>query len=120
MIVGFGVDLCSVKRMERLALDNLFLRRVFHEGERTLALGPQGPARLAARWAAREAFAKASGLGMAALGFRGVEVVSSPQGPKLVPHSPKAHEVFRRCKVFLSLSHEGDMAVAAVVLEERT
>lgn len=118
MIVGYGVDLCSVLRMQRLASDNLFLSKVFHPGELLACAGPKRAWSLAARWAAREAFAKATGLGMAKLGFKGVEVVSDGGAPRLKAHSSAALQALQGRRVWLSLSHDGEFAFAGVILEE--
>ena len=63
MIKGIGVDLCRISRMEKLLYNEHLLKRVFHQAEYDYAMSKANPARhLAASFAAREAFAKATGL----------------------------------------------------------
>ena len=122
-IVGIGCDLCSVSRMERAIEKAHFVERVFLPGERAYLDG-RGRARAqsaAAMFAAKEAAAKALGTGFT----QGVmpwtiEVSHSAQGaPQLLMHGAAQERLAALCGVraHLSLSHEGDMAMAMVILE---
>lgn len=124
MIVGIGVDQVEVARMERL-LDRWPKRireRLFTEGERATCDRRRSAAECyAARFAAKEAFLKALGTGLArGISWREVEVASSSPGrPRL-----RLHEVARRRlreagarSVHLSFTHEAGSATAFVVLE---
>ena len=122
-IVGIGCDLCAVSRMERAIEKAHFTERVFLPGERAYLDG-RGRARAqsaAAMFAAKEAAAKALGTGFA----QGVmpwtiEVVHSAQGaPQLLLHGASQERLaaIGGAKAHLSLSHEGDMAMAMVILE---
>ncbi|WP_291366002.1 holo-ACP synthase [Acetobacter sp. UBA5411] len=70
MIIGTGMDLCDMRRIEK-AIERFgarFLDRVFTETERARAERRSGQARIGAyakRWAAKEACAKALGTGFA-------------------------------------------------------
>lgn len=123
MIIGLGIDLAEVARIERALkrFGERFLRRCFAEAEARLCLQRPRPAGgLAMRWAAKEAFAKAAGLGMRGLAWREIEVMHDPRGkPSLVLHGrarqwADAHGV-KSCHV--SLTDDGPMAAAVVVLE---
>lgn len=119
MIVGVGVDLCVISRMVAHRSDDLFVCRIFTEEERGYAQGPLRAQRLAVRWAAREAFAKAVGLTIGQLGLCGVSVSLRHDGrPYLLFHSPRAKKVMQGRRAHLSLSHDGEVAVAFVVIEE--
>ncbi|NHN87873.1 holo-ACP synthase [Acetobacter conturbans] len=70
MIIGTGMDLCDMRRIERAIerFGDRFLLRVFTETERARADRRNGQARIGAyakRWAAKEACAKALGTGFA-------------------------------------------------------
>ena len=124
MIVGIGLDLAEVERIESALARHgqRFLERCFTPGERALCLSRPRPASaLAMRFAAKEAFAKAAGLGMRGLAWREIEVIHDPRGkPSLRLHGRalgwmRANEVNSS---HLSLTDEGGFAAAVVVLEK--
>ncbi len=122
MIVGVGIDLCDVARVERACASPAFCRRVFTDGELEYAASRAGRSEtLAGCFAAKEAFAKATGLGLARAGLKSVEVVHGRNGrpalrlrpgegfpPELAPGKARFH---------LSISHDGGRAAAVVVYE---
>ena len=115
-IVGVGVDVVEVERLRRaLARTPSLAERLFTAGERAA----DRPESLAARFAAKEAVAKALG---APGGLRWVdaEVVRDPGGrPRLVLHGGVAEEAAAQgiSTWHLSLSHDGGVATAVVVAE---
>lgn len=122
-VIGIGVDLCAVSRMERAIAKEHFYLRVFLEGERAY-LEEKGRARAqsaAAMFAAKEAVAKALGTGFA----RGVmpwciEVMHGEGGAPGIRLHGEAQARLGELgggRVLLSLSHEGDMAMAFAVIE---
>lgn len=124
MIAGLGLDLAEVERIAAAwqRFGQRFLGRCFTPAEAALCLSrPRPAAALALRFAAKEAFAKAAGLGMRGLAWREIEVVHDARGkPGLVLHG-RALAWARQQGVegmFLSLSDEGDYAAAVVVLEK--
>lgn len=117
-IVGVGVDLVDVARlglvMRRTPSVSL---RVF--GEPADDLGTTGLQRLAARFAAKEAAAKALGV-PGGIRWRDVEVESSPSGQPVLVVVGHTAEQARKAGVtrwHVSLSHDGGMAIAVVVAE---
>lgn len=81
MIVGIGIDLIEIARVERAARRNCFCRRVYTEREIADCRrgGEVSYYSLAARFAAKEAVFKALGCGWG-LGWKSVEVVSDERG----------------------------------------
>ena len=125
MIVGIGVDIVEIHRVEALlaAKGQRALDRLFTRAEREYAEGMAHPPRhLAARVAAKEAAFKAlSGNEEArGIGWREMEVVLDAAGrPKLVLHGrarARADEL-HVTRAWVSLSHANDIATAFVVLE---
>ena len=116
MIVGVGIDVVQVARIERaLTRTPRLAARLFTDGEREL---PRAES-LAARFAAKEAVAKALGA-PGGLRWRDAEVVSDPGGrPRLVLHGGVAEEAAAQgiTTWHLSLSHDGGVATAVVVAE---
>lgn len=128
MIVGIGTDLCDVRRIARVLerRGDRFAERVLGDAE--LAIWRQRRARwpergmrfLATRFAAKEAFSKAVGLGMRApMTWRGCEVVRLPSGqPEIRLHGALAGWfAARRWTAHVSVSDEGDYASSVVVVE---
>ncbi|MFP5220548.1 MAG: holo-ACP synthase [Actinomycetes bacterium] len=115
-IVGVGVDLVDVARLERaLTRTPSLAGRLFTDGERAAGR----PEQLAARFAAKEATAKALGA-PGGLRWRDAEVVVAPDGrPRLHVHGGVAEEAEAQGirTWHLSLSHDGGMATAVVVAE---
>ncbi|MDW5324562.1 holo-ACP synthase [Plantactinospora sp. KLBMP9567] len=121
MIVAVGIDVVLVDRFARaLARTPLLADRLFTEAERATGSGsPRSAESLAARFAAKEAVAKALGA-PAGLRWHDCEVVADPDGrPWLtvsgtVAAAATEHGVQRW---HLSLSHDGGIASAMVVAE---
>ena len=125
MIVGIGIDLVDIARVQRL-LDGKGTRvldRLFTAQEVAYAQARARPAmHLAARLAAKEAAFKAlAGSDDARLiGWREVEVVSQPNGPPTLAFHGRADLRARELGVYrthLSLTHTDATAAAVVVLE---
>jgi holo-[acyl-carrier protein] synthase len=124
MIVGIGVDLIETERIiEALSRNEGRMKsKLFTEAEREYCEGRHTPPlHYAARFAAKEAFSKAVGTGMAqGLKWREIEVLNLPGGePVLHAHGVAAELMKRRgaTRVLVSLSHSKTAAVAVVVLE---
>ncbi len=120
MILGLGIDACSIERMEQYVTSLHFEKRVFLPQEREYARSRGCPARhFAGAFAAREAFAKATGLGLGRVGLHGCWVERTPQGPRL-RFSEENREILRSRgvrRVFLSITYEENLSVAVVILE---
>jgi holo-[acyl-carrier protein] synthase len=106
----------EVDRIRRHVDDEAFLERIFTERERAECLRRSKPEEcLAARWAAKEATAKAFGTGIGKwLSFRDVEVITVPgKGPCI-----HLHGHFAQFPVLskLSLTHTATTGAAVVML----
>jgi holo-[acyl-carrier protein] synthase len=125
MIYGIGVDLVDILRIERVIRrwGDRFIKRVFGPAEIAACQGrPKPSAAFALRFAAKEAFSKALGLGMRkGLKWRDIEVFSHPSGqPGLRLHG-KSEKICRGegiIRIHVSLSDEGGYGMAMVVLEK--
>ncbi len=123
MIVGIGLDIAQVERVERAWRRHgaRFMERCFTRAEAEAALARPRPGQaLAMRFAAKEAFAKATGLGMRGLAWREIEVVHDELGKPLLRLHGRARQWLDEQGVtawHLSLSDDGGLAAAVVVLE---
>lgn len=116
-----GTDLASAGEVAESIrrFGDRYLERVFTPGEVADAAGPPAvrTARLAARFAAKEAVIKALDHD-GPLDWRSIEVVRTGSGrPEVVLHGPAAEQAARRSvgQLAVSLTHHGDLACAVVV-----
>ena len=125
MIYGIGVDIVNIERMDKVLerWRDRFVTRVFTPGEARTCYARSFPASaFAMRFAAKEAFSKALGLGMRkGVRWRDIEVFHFPGGkPGLRVHG-KSYDICLEEEItgfHLSLSDDGDYGVAMVVLEK--
>lgn len=119
-MVGVGADLVEIGRFRAVLRRRPSLaERLFTCGEREYAARAVDPAaRLAARFAAKEATLKALGLGLGAMRMADIEVVRSHDGrPGLRLHGDaqdKASERGVECWL-VTVSHTESMAQATVI-----
>lgn len=120
MILGLGIDLCSVERMEKAIRSEHFVKRVFHPSEIEYAFSKAAPAvHLAGSFAAREAFCKASSVNMYSAAFGGVWVERTDSAPLLRTSDAVSALIPRGKRGFplLSITHDRDYALAVVAIE---
>jgi len=125
MIVGVGIDLVDVARVQRMleSHGDRLLDRLFTDGEREYAMGMARPAlHLAVRLAAKEAAFKAlSGSeGARGIGWGEIEVTRDAIGrPSVTFHGRAADRASELGVVHChcSLTHTDSSAAAVVVLE---
>ena len=122
MIKGIGIDVIHVHRMERWIMKPDLMGRFFHPDELSAALakGSSATLSLAARFAAKEAFGKALGTGLAGIVLKDIVVINRHNGQPEIQVFGTALAALNRngaSRIHLSLTHERDNAVAMVVLE---
>ncbi|KAF5282334.1 hypothetical protein FQR65_LT14323 [Abscondita terminalis] len=115
VILGIGVDTVDIGRFERgLERTPALLTRLFTPGEQGLS-----GASLAARFAAKEALIKALG-GSDGLGWHDLDVVRDPGRPPSFAATPRLEAALATKgagSIHLSVTHDGGMATAFVVVE---
>jgi holo-[acyl-carrier protein] synthase len=124
MIVGLGVDIVEIQRINKLLerygdrfANRLLTRREFKQFE----YRKNSATFLASRFAAKEAASKALGTGIArGVNFHSFEIVNDEQGkPQLLLHD-QAWDLSQQLNIsnsLVSLSDEKQYAVAMVVME---
>lgn len=110
MIERVGIDVVEVDRIAQAMKREGFVERILTPAERPLAANAK---RVAGRWAAKEALAKALDR---KVGWHEVEVLNDPEGRPVLWVAPKWLNS-RTHRVHLSISHERNLAAAVVVLE---
>lgn len=123
MIVGTGLDLVDISRMKRWLEDPGLCDRFFHSDEMAYVRSRGGRAAvrsLAAGFAAKEAFAKALGTGFDGFALKEIRVRREASGRPRLEVEGRALEALNKCgatQIHLSLTHEGSLAAAQVILE---
>ncbi|MBL7858688.1 MAG: holo-ACP synthase [Cyclobacteriaceae bacterium] len=124
MIAGIGIDMVEVDRIaEKIMKENGFKEKLFSEGEIAFCETKKIKAQhYAARFAAKEAFLKATGMGLT-LGHNlsHVEVVHDSAGkPEIVLSGIFAQHARQQGwnKIHLSITHVKAMACAVVIVEQ--
>lgn len=123
MIIGVGTDLIRVSRMESALQrhgDRLPMR-ILQDEEMARFRASKRPANfLAKSFAVKEATVKALGLGFRGVGYRDYGWIQDALGKPMVNCSEKGRRVMRSHgahNAHLSLTDEGDLVMAFVVLE---
>ncbi len=118
MIKGIGIDIVQIGRVKRMIEEygDRFLNRTFTQKEIAYCQGKSRPSQhYAGRFAAKEALMKAAGQ---ALVFTEIEIEAPGGKPPAIRTSGKAKETIAKLgikKIFLSISHDHEYAVAQVV-----
>lgn len=115
MIVGHGIDLQEMGKIERAMLKNgRFAQKVLTPLELECfdqLSGKRQVQFLAGRWSAKEAFAKAWGTGIGQISFQDLEILPDDLGAPIFKRHPFSG------KVFVSISHSENFVQASVILE---
>jgi holo-[acyl-carrier protein] synthase len=125
MVLGVGTDLIEIERIEA-SMDRFgerFLSRVFSAGEIAYCRRKRQPAEsFAARFAAKEAGAKALGTGISrGVSWKEIEVTREMGERPMLHFNGRAGELAAAMgvrRVQLSLSHSRGLAIAMVVVED--
>jgi holo-[acyl-carrier protein] synthase len=125
MVLGVGTDLIEISRM-KTSIDRFgerFLERVFTAGEIAYCMRKKHPEEsFAARFAAKEAGAKALGTGISrGVSWKEIEVRRKEGQRPTLHFSGRAEELAEEMGVRgiqLSLSHSRDLAMAVAIVED--
>ena len=123
MIIGIGTDLVKIERIKRVLgrRGDKFARRILTAPEYAVFANHDRHQAgfLAKRFAAKEALSKALKTGIGQISWQDIEVKNSPAGAPTLDLSGRAREILLEQGgrgVHLSLSDEGDYALAFVVV----
>jgi holo-[acyl-carrier protein] synthase len=125
MIIGSGIDLVEIERIQR-SMDRYggrFLNRIYTATEQAYCLRKRNAAEsFAARFAAKEAGAKALGTGIShGVNWLEIEVVREHGARPTLRFHGRAAEFATRLgarRAALSITHTAEVAMASVVLED--
>lgn len=111
-----GIDLVKVERISRIRakFGDAFLRKFLTQNEINLIKSDRS---LAGFYAAKEAIAKALGTGIGAdFSFLDAQIYKDEKGAPRATLSPRIQTKFGIQEISLSITHDGDYAIAAVMI----
>ncbi|MGB5219098.1 MAG: holo-ACP synthase [Smithella sp.] len=124
MIYGVGIDLVENSRMEKIIhkWGEKFINRIFSAGEiEYCGRHAHSATHYSARFAAKESFLKALGIGLGeGVKLNDIEVINEDSGKPALSLSGEAKKRIERkkiTKVHLSLTHTKNYSTAVVLLE---
>ncbi|HEX7986115.1 MAG TPA: holo-ACP synthase [Duganella sp.] len=131
MIYGIGTDICKIPRIEEALArhGDRFAKKILgpQEMEKYLARKAKNPVRgirfVATRFAAKEAFAKAIGLGIRMpMTWPAAQMLNAPSGKPMIVCSGVLKEFMDKNKLTtqVTVSDEAEYAVAFVIVEQAT
>lgn len=117
MIYGVGVDMTEISRVEKACQKDSFVRKVFTQREAEL-YGDK-PAKLAAGFAAKEAFSKALGTGVRGFSLTELELLRDDLGKPYYVFSGRAADIMKGkgLRAHVSVTDEADLVTVFTVLE---
>jgi len=121
-MLGIGVDICEVHRFDRLKENSAFLNKIFTDEEIAHCSKKKTSSQcFAARFAAKEAFAKAVGTGFRkGVHFKDIQIKNDNFGKPYLDISGETDNTLKKInagKLHLSISHEKTSAIAFVLIE---
>ncbi len=125
-IIGIGVDIVNNNRLKKLIRNKSFIERIFTNYEQKYSKNLKNKLNyFSKRFAAKEAFSKATGLGISKnLHFKNIEIKKNKNGKPLINlHSSTSKYLNKKFKVKsfktnLSLSDEKNYSIAYVIIEK--
>lgn len=121
-MLGVGIDIIEIARIRKVIekYSDRFLQKIFSPREKNdcIEKGASIFASLAGRFCAKEAVAKALGVGIGAkLWWTDIEVLASGSGAPILSLSSKASDRFSDPEIVLSISHCREYATAIAILK---
>ncbi len=124
MIAGIGFDIVEISRLESAIAKHpkTFVNHVYTRNEQATADGKKNKIQFyAGRWAAKEAFVKALGIGIGQqCKWVDIEITNDDLGQPMIALSGDGATTLKSRKIthiHVSISHEKNVAGAVVVLE---
>lgn len=113
MIIGTGIDIVEIKRIEKAMRKNGFKEKILSPDEREYCDTVE---KVAGRWAVKEAVAKAMPI---AITWRDVEVLNHDSGAPYVKLSDTIKQE-PNWNLHVSITHEKAYAAAVAILEDNS
>ena len=122
MIIGIGLDMIEVERIERAVRREAFRERIYAPGEiEALSRRNWNAQSAAGAFAAKEAVSKALGTGVGAVGWTEIAILHDGNGRPWAELSGRARERFLELgarMLHVSITHLSGLAAAQAILEK--
>lgn len=118
MIIGIGIDLIEIQRVEKACQKQHFFMRCFSMKE--IELIGNNYSRAAGNWAVKEAVAKAFGTGVVGFDLNEIEVLRNENGKPYVElrgGAKETSETLGISRIHVSITNTKDYASAYVIAE---
>ena len=118
MALMIGIDIIKIERMAKLMekYPKKSLQKFLTPSEIALVSSPKTAAGF---WAAKEAASKALGVGISAeCGFMDIILSKTPRGAPQITFSQRVKKYFKLADASVSITHDGDYAIAVVTVEK--
>lgn len=120
MIVGIGIDIIEINRIEKALMKAAFKERIFTEAERAyLKERNYNTSTASGIFAAKEAISKALATGIGRVGWKDIEILRDDSGKPLACLKNEAKNVLKDLggdRIFLSISHSKEYAIAQAII----
>ena len=119
MIVGIGLDIVLISRIREIKNKDGFVKKVFNDNEIHGDI-EKNHQHIAGKFAAKEAVSKALGIGIRSR-WKEYEIINDINGKPVCNLYGKTKEYFDSLgakKIFVSISHEKDIAIAQAIIED--
>ena len=125
--LGIGVDIVENSRIRKSINNKKFLLRIFTKNEIAQSLKTNSKvAFFSKRFAAKEAFSKALGLGFRkSLNFKDISIINNKYGKPSIKIKDKLQNIIKKqfktnkVNILLSISDENKYSIAFVILEKK-
>ena len=124
--LGIGVDIVENSRIRKSINNKKFLLRIFTKNEIAQSIKTNSKvAFFSKRFAAKEAFSKALGLGFRkSLNFKDISIINNKYGKPSIKIKDKLQNIIKKqfntnkVNILLSISDENKYSIAFVILEK--
>lgn len=122
MIIGLGIDLVDIARIENMKLLSDFVKKHFSENEQIFFNSAKNLKfnRIANNFAVKEAFSKALGIGLNGFSLNEVEVLRNDSGKPYINLYGNAKKLFEKSgggNIFVSITDTEKASAAVVIIE---
>lgn len=123
MIIGSGIDIVKISRIENLLIEkrNSFLERAFTEEEREyIKIKNYNPETVSAMFSAKESISKLLGVGFGKISWKDIVIFHNEKGKPYAKLYNKAYNISSNLKIDrinLSISHEREYAITMAIGE---
>lgn len=121
MIIGIGIDIIEIERIEKAMTNPAFLKRIFTDMEiQYFQERKYNSSTISGSFATKEAVSKALGTGIGEIGWQDIEVLRYNRGRPYVNLHGNAEKIFASLggtKIHVSISHSRLYAISQVIME---